>query len=283
MGGLFDGLEKLGLRKAKEKEAALFNADRQKKKETEQVKVKQEMKEEDFLFQKKYCCPICQNQFTEHTVKSGKARRIGSDLDLRPRYLGIDATKYNVVVCKKCGYAAAPSAFPHISPLQRKILKEEIQKYYTGMREGGNTITYEEAIIRFKLALYCSISKHSYISEQAYLCLQAAWMYRGYVEELEQAGNADSQKIENLQKLEAQYIQKAHTGFEAAVANELFPICGMDEMTFNYLLAALSRAVGNIEECRKLLGAILIAKGASPVVKERARRLKDIVAEERNA
>lgn len=281
MGSLFEGLEKLGFKKIEEEE--IFKMSNQKKSEEEaiQEKIAEEKKEEEYLFEKRYSCPICENKFTEHTVKAGKARRIGSDLDLRPKYIGVDATKYNIVFCKKCGYAAPISAFPHISSMQRKLLREQIQKNYTGVEEKGATLSYEEAVIRFKLALYCSVVKHGRNSEKAYLCLQLAWMYRGMAEQMEESGEGKKEEIEKLRQEEKNYIEKAHTGFETAMANELFPICGMDEMTFNYLLAELSRRVGKIDECRKLLGTILISRTASTVVKDRARKLKEIVAEEK--
>lgn len=243
------------------------------------MKIAEVKKEEEFLFEKRYSCPVCENKFTEHTVKAGKARRVASDLDLRPRYTGIDATKYNIVFCKKCGYAALISSFPHISSMQRKMLKDEVQKNYTEVEEAGATLSYEEAVARFQRALYCSEVKHGRNSERAYICLQTAWMYRGMAELLEASGG-NAEEIDRLHKEENEYIEKAQTGFVTAMANEMFPICGMDEMTFNYLLAELSRKVGKIDECKKLLGMILISKMASPVVKDRARRLKDILAEE---
>ena len=274
---LFDELEKLGLKKIKEEE--IFETKNQKNKEEVKPEIVEEKKEEEYLFEKKYDCPICANKFTEHTVKAGKARRIGSDLDLRPKYVGLDATKYNIVFCKKCGYAAPISAFPHISSLQRKLLREEIQKNYKGIKEEGKILSYREAIVRFKLALYCSIVKMGKNSERAYLCLQLAWMYRGMAEQMEASGEGKKEELEQFRKEEKGYIEKAHAGFEKAVANELFPICGMDEMTFNYLLAELSRRVGKMDECKKLLGTILISKSATPVVKDRARRLKELVME----
>ncbi len=282
MGGLFEGLEKLGFKKIEEEEIFNMNNQRNQEEKSVQAKAAEEKREEEYLFEKRYSCPICENKFTEHTVKAGKARRVGSDLDLRPKYIGVDATKYNIVFCKKCGYAAPISAFPHISSMQRKLLKEQIQKNYTGVEEKGNTLSYEEAVIRFKLALYCSVVKHGRNSEKAYLCLQLAWMYRGMAEEMEASGEAKKEELEKLHKEEQNYIEKAHTGFETAMANELFPICGMDEMTFNYLLAELSRRVGKIDECKKLLGAILVSRSATTVVKDRARKLKEILAEEKS-
>lgn len=281
MGSLFEGLEKLGFKNIEEEEIFKMN-DQKKREDAKGSQIVGEKSEEEYLFEKRYSCPICENKFTEHTVKAGKARRISSDLDLRPRYTGIDATKYNVVFCKKCGYAALISAFPHISSMQRKLLKEEVQKNYTGVQEEGNTLSYEEAIIRFQLALYCSVKKHGRNSEKAYICLQIAWMYRGMAEQLEASGEGKKEELDKLREEEKAYIERAHTGFTAAMANEMFPICGMDEMTFNYLLAELSRKVGKINECRKLLGAILISRTASTVVKDRARRLKEILAEEQS-
>lgn len=285
--GLFDGLEKLGLKKITEGD--LFKADDQKKREKEEMKAKvekkiaeEQKKEEYYLFDKRYVCPVCENHFAERTVKTGKARRVSSDLDLRPRYTGLDAIKYNIVFCKKCGYAALASAFSHISSMQRKLLKEEVRENFQGVEETGEALTYEEAITRFKMALYCSIVKHSRNSEKAYLCLQTAWMYRGFAEQLEAMDVKDEEKIAELKLEEQNYIKQAHSGFEAAMANELFPICGMDEMTFNYLLAELSRRVGKIEDCKKLLGVILVSKTASTVVKDRARRLKEVLTEEKS-
>lgn len=288
MSSIFDDLEKMGFGKIDDKE--IF-ASEEKKKEKEdaegtgdkakEIKEIKEIKEEEFLFDKKYDCPICDAKFTDHAVRVGKTRRIGADLDLRPKYSGVDAIKYDIVLCKKCGYAAMSSSFAHVSPLQRKMIKEQVQASFKGVKEGENCLSYEEAITRFKLALYSAVVKRSRNSEKAYLCLKTAWLYRGYGEQLETMAIKDEEKIEECRKADQEYTERAQVGFEAAVANEMFPICGMDEMTFNYLLAELYHRGGKIDACRKQLGLIMMSKSASPVLKDRARKLKEVLMEEK--
>ena len=55
--------------------------------------------EKDLLLDKSYKCPVCGAAFKSKTVKSGRAKSIGTDLDLRPKYSGIDVVKYEAVVC----------------------------------------------------------------------------------------------------------------------------------------------------------------------------------------
>ena len=58
MGGLFEGLEKLGFKKIKEEEIFAMNNQRNKEEEAKQAKIAEEKKEEEYLFEKRYSCPI---------------------------------------------------------------------------------------------------------------------------------------------------------------------------------------------------------------------------------
>ena len=42
--------------------------------------------EAEKLFEKKYTCPICDMEFTAKTVRTGKARIIRTEMDLRNVY-----------------------------------------------------------------------------------------------------------------------------------------------------------------------------------------------------
>ena len=74
--------------------------------------------EADKLFDKKYTCPICEHNFTSKTVRSGKARMVRTDMDLRNVYDGIEPLKYDVILCPKCGYAALARFFPNVTSIQ---------------------------------------------------------------------------------------------------------------------------------------------------------------------
>ena len=55
--------------------------------------------EEEFIFDKRVTCLVCDAEFKTKVLKSNKARRLGSDADLRPRFAHIDTLKYGV-----CGF-----------------------------------------------------------------------------------------------------------------------------------------------------------------------------------
>ena len=61
---------------------------------------------------------------------------------------------------------------------------------------------------------------------------------------------------------------------------ELFPICGMDESTYMYLVADLARRCKDYENAAKLISQILTSRAASQKVKERTRDLKELIKEE---
>ena len=113
--GILSGLARFGLGKLEEME--LY--DEPKKPEISEVgkpKV-QTLQEQDFLFDKSCTCPICDKDFKTRTVKVGKAKLAGSDLDLRPRYDQIDMLKYDVIMCPfpknpPAAFAASSAVFP---------------------------------------------------------------------------------------------------------------------------------------------------------------------------
>ena len=63
------------------------------------------------------------------------------------------------------------------------------------------------------MALLTAMTKPARGSEQAYLCLKLAWLYRGAAEELQQDDTANLGQIAKYNKLEAEYIEKAYKGF----------------------------------------------------------------------
>ena len=92
----------------------------------------QQINEEDFLFDKKVQCPVCDKEFKSKTVKTGKSRLIGSDTDLRPKYQGIESLKYDCIVCNKCGYSALSRFFNNITSAQKSccftVIPQEVRR-----------------------------------------------------------------------------------------------------------------------------------------------------------
>ncbi|MCR5824069.1 MAG: DUF2225 domain-containing protein [Lachnospiraceae bacterium] len=272
--GLFSGLEEIGMSglsnvKVFEDEKAKLEAAEKKRKEPA------ELKEVDFIFDKTYTCPICDREFKARTVRTGKVKLVGSDSDLRPRYQ-FDTLKYDAVTCPNCGYSVLTRYFP-VNPTsgQIKLLRDNVCRAFKGIKEPGEIMTYDDALTRHKLALFCSIVKRGKASEKAYTCLKMAWLLRGKSETLPK----DTPNIEAVRKdllaQEMEAITNAYEGFTEAFSKENFPMCGMDETTVTYLTAELARKVGKYDDALRLCARVITGKGVNDRIKEKARDMKE--------
>lgn len=248
------------------------------KKEKEQQANAQPPKEEDFLLEKEVKCPVCEGMTSQKIMKTGKAKLISTDQDLRPKYAHIDSTKYEVYQCDCCGYAALAKDFPHLSEKQGRMIQEGISSRVVIKPSEGTTYSYEMAVERYKLALACAVVKKAKASEKAYICLKSAWLFRGFAESKEEAGETDVAK--ELKQAEQEYLTKAYQGFSKAVVDERFPLCGMDELTMDYLLSALAFETGQLDSASRLIYKILQNPNASARVKDKASFLKDDILAE---
>lgn len=266
--GLLSGLESFGLGGLEG--MSLFEDD---KKKEEAAKAAPVITEKDFLLDKTVNCPICDANFKLKAVKGGKAKLVGTDADLRPKYQELDIVKYDVVMCPYCGYAALTRYFPSPLDIQRKRIREKICATFKSNLDYPDTISYDQALDRYKMALVNAIVKGTKASEKAYICLKASWVCRGKAEEIGES-NPEYAKIKAM---EAEYSKNAFEGFVSAVTNENFPMCGMDEQTINYLIAVLGMMNDHLDVTQKMIANILQSQVANPRLKEKARDLKEEV------
>lgn len=282
MSSLFSGLEKFGISNISNiEETDLFGKEEDSKIEkVEEKKAVNVMEEQDMLFDKHYRCPVCDTDFKSKCVMSGKAKLIATDSDLRPRYQGIDCIKYDVVVCNHCGYAALTRFYNMITTAQGKLVKENISSSFKPIETESDTYSYDDAILRYQLALANTMVKRGRASEKAYTCLKIAWLYRGKAESLDETDIDYATKMEEITEEEEKFITNAYEGFTLAMEKEAFPICGMDESTYIYVLADLARRCKDYEIAIKLISQIVVSRSASAKVKDRARELKEIIREE---
>ena len=252
----------------------------EKKPEQEEAKAQvPQIEEKEVIYDRGYECVVCDRKITAKTVKAGKCKLSHTDLDLRPVYEDIDVVKYDVIVCPYCGHAAITRYFKPLTSMQLKLVKENISKNFKLQYITGDTISYEEAFQRYQLALANAIVKKARNSEKAYICLKSAWLLRGWQESL--GGSAEEQKKKTeLAAQEKQYLHNALEGFVVAVQSESFPMCGMDEITIDYLMAVLAMKFEKYDVASKLISTILTSPSASSRMKDKTRKLKDMILEE---
>ena len=289
MSGLLSGLSKLGLADLEELE--VFKPGETGNVEKEAVAEKQP-EERDFLYDRKYTCPVCESHIKSKAVRSGHVKVVGTDIDLRPKYEQLDTLKYDIVACRVCGYAALTRNFTDITESQITLIKNKIGAAFKTQAEfTGSMYSYDDALERYKLALASAIVKQDKTSERAYLCLKTAWIVRGKREMLEallaetkasgqKLRKEDAERVSQIPELvkeEKVYLKNALEGFLGARRMETFPMCGMDELTVDYLIAALATVFEQYDVARKLLGNILVSRVASNRLKDKARELKDTI------
>jgi uncharacterized protein (DUF2225 family) len=276
---LFSDLSKVGLNMLSDMD--LYESDR---KDEELEKKEKALPagpvEKDFLFDKGYRCPVCDFEFKAKAVRVGKAKMIGADTDLRPKYQGIDSLKYDCIVCNKCGYSSLSRFFSNITAGQAKLIKTNISPYFKGVDDKCETYSYDEAILRHQLALANTVVKKGKASEKAYTCLKLAWLIRGEMENLPSDTPDKAKVMEGLKAKEKEYISKAYEGFVVAMAKEMPPICGMDEWTCVYLVAELARQCEDYAKSMKLLSDLIVSKAASTKLKDKAREMRKLLPKE---
>lgn len=282
MAGLLSGLEQFGLSNLEGMD--LYEQPKKAEADGEGKSASQTVQEQDFLFDKSFTCPICDAEFKARTVKIGKAKLAGTDLDLRPKYEQVDLLKYDIILCPYCGYAALSRYFKFVTSPQAKNIKKMISPSFKPQKP-KEIYTYDEALERYKLTLANAIVKQAKPSEKAYICLKTAWLLRGKGEHLDPEAPDYGDQKKQIDQEENEFLRNALEGFLAARQTENFPMCGMDEPTVDYLIAVTAMRFEQYDVSSRLVAGIL-ASNANPRMKDKARMIKEMLVKkikERNA
>lgn len=277
MAGILSGLKGLGLGELEKRD--LYEEEEKvipiRKVEPKRIVVE----EKDLIYDKSFSCPVCDKKFTSKVMKTGKTRLVSTDLDSRPIYEGIDSNKYDVVECPECGYAAMVSYFQPLLNAQIKMVREGICNKIKIQNPTGEIYQYEDVIPRYQVALACAIVKHGKDSEKAYICLHFAWLLRGYAEMLEEEEKLTAEKSQELKEQEQECLQKALEGLINARQKESLPICGMDQSSLDYMIAAVAYEVEKDSIAAKLVSDMLVSPATNSRMKDKARELKLLILE----
>ena len=248
-----------------------------------EVKVVEPPKETDFLLLKTVRCPICDGVFRTPVIKSGRAKRKESDLDLRPRFEYIDTNKYDVASCPKCGFTAMHRYFGNLAPVHAKLIKEGVLSKLKTPPSKAITelepISYDAAIDLYKIALYTSVVKKAKNSEKAYICLKIAWLLRGKIEELSVEAEKNKEAIAACQKDYDTFYKQAFDGFVKAISSESYPMAGMEQSTVDLLIAAMAYNLEQYEYASRFVSSLIVSRTAGTNVKNHAHDLKEKIVE----
>ena len=215
-----------------------------------------------YLYPKKHTCTVCDFEFTKQTIRTTKLRVLQVETDFRSKHKDIDPNRYEVLLCRNCGFAALPAHFDKIVNRQREAILTKIKPSYKHV-EFEMPLSLDDAVATYKQAFLCAEAMDAKVSVKAFLSLRLAWVYR------EEGRSAD----------EAKYIKDAYEGLKEAFSTENFPLGNMDEATAKYLIADLARRSGQMGEAMRWVADVVVARGIPSAIKEKAVRLKDLIRE----
>ena len=215
-------------------------------------------KPEECVYDKTFTCPVCEETFKAKQIRKGRAKFISNDDDLKPNYTPVQPDYYDVILCNNCGYAAISSKFDSISIAQEDAISKEITPNFI-KKDYPDVFDADIAIERYNHALKNCIAKKSKFGEIAYINLKLAWFYRD--------------KEDRAKELE--HLKIAYAGFNKAFTTEKLPICGLDENTLLYIIAAIGFEIGRQDECLLILSRLIVKKNLSSRFKEKILNLKD--------
>ena len=240
-------------------------------------------KETDYLLLKTVTCPICDAAFRTPVIKTGRARRQEPDMDLRPRFEGIDTNKYDIASCPKCGFTAIHRYFGHLAPVQVKLIREGVISKFTTPPAKEMTelqeISYDTAIDLYKVALYTAVVKRAKVSERAYICLKTAWLLRAKMEELSLDAENNKSEIEACQTEYNTFYEQAFDGFVKAMSSESYPMAGMDQSTVDLLITAMAYNLGRYDFAARFVSELIVSRTVPANIKKRAQDLKELIVE----
>lgn len=254
-----------------EAESEKNEKDRQQKKK-ELTPEEQEM---ELIHDRKITCKICEHIFNVKALRTSKIRRMPSDADLRPRAEKIDILKYEAISCPYCGYSAMYRYYDRLSSYQAKLIKEGIvQTFEPQMIYEEPTYSYDYAIRCYQMGLANAVVKKAKASEKAHYCINIAWLLREKAKQISQGVEYD-----DIKEAEEQFYRKAYDGLLLAMKEEMYPICGMDQNTVEYMISYMAVYFKEYTVASKLISSVVTNKATPTRLKDKALDLKYMMIE----
>ena len=229
--------------------------------ETEQIRVRKEITadpgEMQYLMDRSFVCPVCGKRFNSKCINSSKAELEGWDTDLRPRYKGVDVSKYRVAECLSCGYAGIARYDSKIGEQEKTAYKESGLKTLGGSDGNEGLRSYRGAYDGYRAALRCYIINNASHSVRGLTALYTAWLLRGWREALEKEGETVEVRDAMSLLAETRLLRYALYNFKRSELEESDALSDIGENVLNYIIAALSYMQGEYQVAEAYLRGIL--------------------------
>ena len=194
------------------------------------------------LYEKQQECINCKKTFHTQKVRTKAVKIDHTESDFQPIYAeeSVPAFYYNVYVCEHCGFAFTDDFTKYFAPGVQEMIKEQITARWVVHTFGGERSIFK-AIEAYKLALLSGAIKKEKDVTLAGLALRLAWMYRT----LKNEGQ------------EQRFLTIARDHYMDSYSNEDFAGTQMTMLRVLYLVAELSKRIGDMENATRYFSKVI--------------------------
>lgn len=194
------------------------------------------------FYEKKVECIYCKKSFPTLKVRTKFIHVESMESDFRPIYsaANVNALYYNVFVCQHCGFSFTEDFSTYFAPgLKESINKQITEKWIPHSFHGERT--FSQALQAYQLALVCGNLKKEKFVTLAGLSLRTAWLYRSIHNEVQ----------------ECRFLKIARDLYLESFTTEDYASTGMSSTRILYMIAELSRRIGDLEMATKYFSKII--------------------------
>jgi len=208
-------------------------------------------------------CPVSKTEFQFPRVRTRAVRPASRDSDFHVRYHGMDPTRYGVVVCPTCAYAAYFDDFAKLDEETRARMwldREARIAMVPGPMNGERSEA--EALVALELAMRCYEIRGASDGRKAVLLHRRAWMER----------DAENEAGEH------EWLLRARDAYRRAFEHD-GQITDESAVRVAYLVGDLSMRLGDAPAASQWLEtAVRVAPptAASGIVRAARERLQDV-------
>lgn len=209
-------------------------------------------------YQKDIECLNCKQKFKTTKVRSKFIKVESHHTDFQPIYENkeINPLLYNIFVCEHCGFSFTDDFTKYFAPGVKEIIQEQISSKWAP-RTYGNERSIEEGIMTYKLGILSGTLKKEKFVNMAGLALRTAWLYR----------------LQDKQEEEIRFLEMARNRYAESYSNDDYNGTQMSESRMLYLIAELSRKIGDIEYATRYFSKVIEKQNSSlePTIVEMAK------------
>lgn len=210
-------------------------------------------------------CLHCRKKFNTTKIRSKFVKLHSQESDFQPIYANdINPLHYYIMVCEHCGFSYTDDFSKYFAPAIKEQIDAQIASKWVNRSYGGER-TIDEAISTYKLAYLSGTIKKEKPISLAGITLRTAWLYRN-LDDYEQ---------------EKRFLFISRDLYIESYSQQDYEGTQMSEERVLYLIAELSRRLGDLEEATRYFSRVIEKQKTSvePKVIEMAKEQWRVIRE----